>query len=73
MYDLRTFVVGGSSPVQATIANLGFESRTLPKVKRIGRLNVIMTVDDQMRPRRIPASAENYRMDRGLDDFDGKA
>jgi len=73
MYDLRTFVVGGSSPVQATIANLGFESRTLPKVKRIGRLDVIMTVDDQMWPRRIPASAENDRMDRRLDDFDGKA
>ena len=73
MDDLRAFVVGGPSPVKATIANFGFKSGTVPKIERIGRLHVVMTVNDQMRQRRVPASAENDGMYRGLDDFDRKA
>jgi hypothetical protein len=38
-------VVGGTTAVDITVSSLGFERRGGPKIKRLGRLNVVMSVE----------------------------
>ena len=58
-------VVGGASPVQAAVANLGIERRRVPLLERAFRLDVVVGVQEHgrraLRPvdlaedRRVPA------------------
>ncbi len=40
------FVVGRTASVNVAVANGGFERRRCPKVERLGRLNVVMSIEE---------------------------
>ena len=56
-------VVGGASPVQAAVANLGFERRRVPLLERAFRLDVVVGVQEHGRRALGPVDlAEDRRM-----------
>ena len=66
----RALVVGRAAPPEAALPLHRLERRRPPQLQRIRRLDVIVAVDDDVRPRGGPAAlGENDRMQFGLDDL----
>jgi|TARA_A100001037_G_C15100005_1_gene613482 hypothetical protein len=70
MNHLRTFVVGCAAPIKSTASLLRLERRGIPKIERIGRLDIVVPIDHKMRPRGIPSCRQQHRMNGSLDDID---
>jgi hypothetical protein len=72
--QVRALVVGRTPAVDLTIADDGLESGGSPKVQRVGRLHVVVTVKDDVRPLlRTATAAEHDRVEGRRDDFDLQA
>jgi hypothetical protein len=70
----RPLVVGGAAPVDPVADDRRLEGRRLPEGQRVGRLHVVVAVDDDVRPGRVAAPArEDDRVDVGLHDLDLEA
>ena len=72
--QVRTLVVGRAAAIDLTVADHRLEGRGSPKIQRIGRLHVIVAIEDDVRPfLRTAAAAEDDRVEGGRDDFDLQA
>src|SRR5882724_2286502 len=52
MGQMLAFIVAGSAPEQRTSIDAWLKGRGLPKLKRLGRLDIVMPVNQKMRSRR---------------------
>src|SRR5260370_41996013 len=65
------FIVGGATTEKIAVANSGFECRGGPKIKRLGRLHVVMAVKkDGGLAGRFQGFRVNQRMETGGGDLD---
>jgi hypothetical protein len=72
--QVRAFVVGSTATVDFAITHHGLEGRGGPEIQRVGRLYVIVAVEDDVGPfLRAAATAEHDRVERRRDDFDLEA
>src|SRR5882762_3905494 len=66
-------IVGGAAAVNVAVANGGFEGRSGPKMKRFGRLDVIVAVkEDGGLARCVEGFGIDQRVQRGGHDFHGR-
>jgi len=70
MHHQRAFVVRDAAPVDDAVPYRGFEGMGAPFTQRVGGLDVIVPVNDDMGPRRVAlAPADDNGVFRCLDDF----
>jgi len=69
--QVRALVVGRATSPDLTVTDDRLESGRSPQIQRVGRLHVIVTVKDDVRPfLRTAAAAEHDRVEGSRDDFD---
>ena len=70
--DELSFIVADAAPVELAVADFRLEGRAVPEFERLGRLDIVMVVDEQSLGAAAFALAENDRGAAGFHDLDGK-
>jgi len=72
--EVRAFVISRAAAVNLAVTDGRLEGGGSPEIQRVGRLHVVVTVKDDVRPfLRTAAAAEHDRVEGGRGDFDLEA